>query len=236
MKKLLEYLPFHFTLSLIIGITSQFNFRIWSFGLLEIAYAILLLLILLLLLRRSKLYFLSVWLFFFFIGVATVYIQNDRNYETYYGNHNKSNTTAICTIEKVLKSSTYNFKYEVSILELDTIKVRGRMLLNLDKDSINNALNVGDVLLLRPKIVALSPSLNPHQFDYRSYLEKQGIYHQVFIKSSEYVILNQRESSLQTTAAEIRNSIETSLRKHVLDTNVFGIMNALLLGQKTGYF
>lgn len=232
MKKLLEYIPFHFTLSLIIGITSQFNFRIWSFGFLKIGYTVLVLFIVLLLLRRSRFYFLSAWLFFFWIGVATVYIQDDRNYEAYYGNHNKDNVTAIFTIEKVLKSSTYYHKYEASIGKLDTLRVRGRTLLNVDKDSTNHTLKVGDMLFLKPEVVTLSSPLNPHQFDYRSYLEKQGIYHQVFVKNSEYAILKQSQFSVQKMASEIRGSIQKSLRKHEFDQDVLAIINALLLGQR----
>ncbi|MDT7832301.1 ComEC/Rec2 family competence protein [Flavobacteriaceae bacterium S356] len=232
MKKLLEYLPFHFTLSLIIGITSQFNFRIWSYGFLAMAYVAFALFIILILLRRSKLYFFSVWLFFFCIGVAVVYAQDDRNYSTYYGHHKKDNASAVIAIQKELKSSTYNYKYEATILQLDTTPVRGNILLNLDKDSIEKRLKVGDILFLKPKIEKVSSPLNPHQFDYGSYLEKQGIYHQVFVKNSEYVIMEQRQNSLQTMASEIRNSIEISLRKSIVDKDVLGVMNALLLGQR----
>ncbi len=232
MKKLLEYLPFHFTLSLIIGITSQFNFRIWSYGFSAIVYVAVVLFLLLLFLRKARCYFLVVWLFFFFVGVASVYIQNDRNYDSYYDHHIKKNTTICVVLDKALKSSTLYDKFEVSIVNVGTVPVRGTILLNIRKDSINRTLQIGNKLLLRTKIVELPPPLNPHQFDYRSYLNKQGIYGQVFIRFNEYIIAGEASFSLKKVASKIRNSVQLSLEKHIDHPEVLSITKALLLGQR----
>lgn len=232
MKKLLEYLPFHFTLSLIIGITSQFNFRIWSYGFSALAYVGFLLFVILILLRRSKIFFLGVWLFFFLVGVASVYLQDHRNYNVFYGYHVKKDASAFVEIKKILKSSAYYDKYEATVIKLDSVEVRGRVLLNIKRDTIGTSLNVGDLVLLKAEIVAPSPPLNPHQFDYRSYLEKLGIYHQMFVKNSEYMVLQHSQFSIHSIAADIRNSVQSSLKKHMDNEEVLSVIQALLLGQR----
>lgn len=232
MKKLLEYLPFHFTLSLIIGITSQFNFRIWSFGFSRIIYVFVILLIILILLRKSKYYFIGVWGFFFYVGVASVYIQNPRNNLSYYQNHVKENSTALLVIDKVLKAGSFYHRYEASIIQVDNTKTIGIVLLNIQKDSTRKILKVDDIIFLKPEIKKLTPPLNPHQFNYSSYLRKQGIYHQVFIQNSNYKLLDERRYSVLGIAYEIRKSIQEALKKHSFKKDQLAILNALLLGQR----
>lgn len=232
MKKLLEYLPFHFTLSLIIGITSQFNFRIWSFGFSRIIYVFVILLIILILLRKSKYYFIGVWGFFFYVGVTTVYIQNPRNNLSYYQNHVKENSTALLVIDKMLKAGSFYHRYEASIIQVDNTKTIGIVLLNIQKDSTRKILKVDDIIFLKPEIKKLTPPLNPHQFNYSSYLRKQGIYHQVFIQNSNYKLLDERRYSILGIAYEIRKSIQEALKKYSFKKDQLAILNALLLGQR----
>ncbi|MFY0603143.1 MAG: ComEC family competence protein [Flavobacteriaceae bacterium] len=232
MKKLLEYLPFHFTLSLIIGITSQFNFRIWSFGFSRIVYTILILFLLLLLLRKTKYYFLSVWIFFFYIGVVAVFIQNDTNYPSYYEKHYRKKSTAILAIEKVLKPGNFYHKYEATIIQVDDHRTKGKVLLNIQRDSLLVSLRVGSILLLKPEISELFSPLNPHQFDYKDYLKKQGIHHQIFLKKHEFVLKEVQKQSLKAFAFNIRSKVQSSLQKYPFKKDELVIINALLLGQR----
>lgn len=78
----------------------------------------------------------------------------------------------------------------------------------------------------------MTPPLNPHQFNYSSYLRKQGIYHQVFIQNSNYKLLDERRYSVLGIAYEIRKSIQEALKKHSFKKDQLAILNALLLGQR----
>lgn len=233
MKKLLEYLPFHFTLFLIIGIASQFNVGIWSFGFSTIVFTILILFLLLIFLKRSKFFFLSVWGFFFFIGVASVYIQDDRNYSSYYEYHYSQESTIIAAVEKVLKPSKFYYKYEVAIIQVGSVRTRGRVLLNIGRDTTSSIFKIDDVLLLKAPLEAVTPPLNPHQFDYKNHLKKQGIHHQIFINKGAYVFKKDwKRSSLRGLAANIRNKLIETLKQYDFKEDELAIMNALLLGQR----
>jgi competence protein ComEC len=233
MKKLLEYLPFHFTLFLIIGIASQFNVRIWSFGFSRIAFTILFLFLLLVFLKKSTFFFLCVWSFFFFLGIALVYIQDDRNYPSYYEYHYSQEPTIVIAVEKVLKPSRFYHKYEVGIIQVDSVRTRGKVLLNIHRDSTSSRLEVDDVLLLKVPIETIAPPLNPHQFNYKNYLKKQGIHHQVFIHKGGYVLKKDwKRFSLRGLAANIRNKLIQTLKQYDFKDDELSIISALLLGQR----
>ena len=66
---------------------------------------------------------------------------------------------------------------------VDSTKTLGTILLNIKKDSVNS-LKVDDKIALKATLKQLIPPLNPHQFNYKSYLAKQGILHQLFVEEN----------------------------------------------------
>lgn len=56
------------------------------------------------------------------------------------------NSLALLTISKVLKASSYSDKYEAQVSQIDAFFTRGKILVNLQKDSLQNTFNVGDRL------------------------------------------------------------------------------------------
>ena len=64
-----------------------------------------------------------------------VFIQNSKNYANYYNNAKAESTAAVFVVDKVLKSNAYYDKYLGQVIAIDTLKTRGRMLLNIEKDS-----------------------------------------------------------------------------------------------------
>ncbi|APG65332.1 competence protein [Tenacibaculum todarodis] len=235
MEKLLKYLPFHFLLCLIIGISIQYYTNGWQFGAQKLSFLaifFMLILVLFIQLKKKKLFTFSSWIFFVFIGVSIVYISDKRNRTNYYKAYLYENVTAILTIDKVLKSGNYYDKYEAEVSQINEEKTVGKVLLNIPKDSLQKTLNVDDKLFLKPSFIALTPSLNPHQFNYKEYLVKQGIYHQVFVNNQEFKIVDKRNFSLQGLAAKARVEIQNSLKKYNFKEEEYAVINALLLGQR----
>jgi competence protein ComEC len=74
--------------------------------------------------------------------------------------------------------------------------------------------------------------LNPHQFNYKDYLARQGICQQVYLKKNTYKFFGKGSTTLVGFAASIRNKIQRSLQKHSFSKNTLGVLNALLLGQR----
>ncbi|MDO6599492.1 MULTISPECIES: ComEC/Rec2 family competence protein [Tenacibaculum] len=235
MEKLLKYLPFHFLLCLIIGISIQYYTNGWQFGAQNLGFLTIFFMLILLLfsqLKRKKIFTFSSWVFFVFIGVLIVYNSDKRNSENYYNIHLEENVTAILTIDKILKPGNYYYKYEAEVSQINEEKTVGKVLLNIPKDCLRKTLNVDDKLFLKPSFTALIPSLNPHQFNYKEYLARQGIYHQVFVNNHQFKIIDKRSFSLYGLASKVRFEIQKSLKKYNFKDEEYAVINALLLGQR----
>ncbi len=217
MKKVLNYLPLHFVVFVIVGILIQFYLKVWCFGFLNLLFLAISILVLLILLKNKVVRtFLSFFLFFF-IGVSSVFVNNSFNYNTYYKNYLKESSTVILKIDKVLKSSNYHDKYEVSVHQVDSSKTTGKVLLNVLKDSTHSSLKVDEVLYAKPNFEELNPPLNPYQFDYKFYLEKQGIYQQLYLSSENYRSIGIRGFSLVGLSAKFRSQIQDALNSYHLN-------------------
>ena len=232
MKKVLNYLPLHFVVFVIVGILIQFYLKVWCFGFLNLLFLAISILVLLILLKNKVVRtFLSFFLFFF-IGVSSVFVNNSFNYNTYYKNYLKESSSVILKIDKVLKSSNYHDKYEVSVHQVDSSKTTGKVLLNVLKDSTHSSLKVDEVLYAKPNFEELNPPLNPYQFDYKFYLEKQGIYQQLYLSSENYRSIGIRGFSLVGLSAKFRSQIQDALNSYHFKPDELAVINALLLGQR----
>ncbi len=235
MKKLQNYIPFHFVVCLIVGIITQFYTSFWQFGFSSFFLFFLFLVLILYVFHRyqKRVFFsLTTYVFFFFIGVAAVFFQDARNYENYYANKLEKEFTAVFTVDKVLKSGNYYDKYQVEVSQINQQKSSGHVLLNIKKDSTQQFLQVDEQLFLVPFFKKMIPPLNPHQFSYQDYLAKQGIHHQVFTENPQFKKLGKRNFSFNGIAYRFRKKIQESLLKYPFKHDEYAVINALLLGQR----
>ncbi|MCG8732775.1 ComEC/Rec2 family competence protein [Tenacibaculum finnmarkense] len=236
MKKLLQYLPFHFLICIIIGILLQFHTAIWCYDFSFLALFMLAFIGVLFLLKKNaakKLYFtLTSLLFFIFIGISTTFLHNPKNNDSYYKHHLTDNSNIIIQIHKVLKTSNYAHKYIADVIQIDTKKTIGSILINLKKDSISTLLNVDDLIVTTAEFKNLTGALNPYQFDYREYLAKKYVYQQVFINPTNYQKLAEGKTSIYGVSEQFRNNIQTSLKEKGFKKEELSVINALLLGQR----
>lgn len=232
MKKVVNYLPLHFVVCVILGIVLQFYTQFWEFGFLKLLFIfVTLLLVLILINSKIAITFLSFFLFFM-MGIASVFINDTTHYKNYYALHIKDTSNVILKVNKVLKSSMYHHKYEVDVVQIDSAITRGKVLLNLEKDSLSTFLKVDELLYTKPNFEAISKPLNPHQFDYKHYLAKQGVYQQVYVNENQFKSLGIQQFSLGGISAEFRNRVQQSLQKHHFKEDELAVINALLLGQR----
>ncbi|MDY0780695.1 ComEC/Rec2 family competence protein [Tenacibaculum sp. IB213877] len=235
MKKLINYLPSHFLLCTIVGICIQFYTKLWQFGFVSLFLLLagfLLLLVVFHNYKKKTLFIITTSLLFIFVGISSVYIHNSKNYNNHYSKHLNTNEVVVLTINTILKPGNYYDKYKAEVSQINTTKTNGEILLNIQKDSFINNLKVDDKLLLQPTFKELIPPLNPHQFDYKNYLAKQGIEHQVFVDNSQFKIVDKRTFSLVGLSAMVREKIQQSLAKYNFSKDEFAVINALLLGQR----
>ncbi|MDD7886553.1 ComEC/Rec2 family competence protein [Flavivirga sp. 57AJ16] len=179
---------------------------------------------------------LSSFLMMICIGILTINLHNEKNHSNHYTNQasieNDSLKTITFRIREVLKSGNFHDKYIIEILEIDKSKVKGKSLLNVQKDSTQMALKVDDLFISKTVFQNLNQPLNPHQFNYRTYLEKKYIYQQLFVSNQSLLKVSSKTHSLFGLASNIREYINLKLKSHHFRPDELAIINALLLGQR----
>jgi competence protein ComEC len=206
--------------------------KFWQFGFFKLLLTLSLILIFLLLFKSKIIKTFLAFLIFFFIGVSAVFVNNDANYQSHYKSFITNNSSAILKIDKVLKSTNYHHKYVAEVTQIDSIKTKGKILLNITKDSLLQSLKVDEFIYAKPNFIEVNKSLNPHQFDYKFYLEKQGIHQQIYFKKNEYKSIGIEVFSLKGLSAKFRDKVQKLLKEYHFKADELAVINALLLGQR----
>ncbi len=140
--------------------------------------------------------------------------------------------TWVLKIKEVLKPNSYSRRYVAQVMLADNEPQQGKLILSFPKNPIKNNLNVDDEVVLSSLLLKIQSPRNPHQFDYRAYLEKQGIQHQLKGQWEFMVVRDAPSRTLMGYAAEFRNHIISKLRKEGFGTEELGVIQALLLGYR----
>ena len=135
-------------------------------------------------------------------------------------------------IKKRLKPTAYNHRYYVELLKIDSTRVSGTLLMNLDKESTAENINVSARILTTAVLQNVKPPLNPYQFNYKNYLENLGIYHQIFLKDQVILVIPQSLKSIMDYAQAIREMFNKRFQKLAFKPTEHALINALLLGQR----
>ncbi|MEM9686189.1 MAG: ComEC/Rec2 family competence protein, partial [Bacteroidota bacterium] len=171
----------------------------------------------------------------FLIGWLSMSFHKGKNQPSHYTNHIQPNVEHHISfqIRKVLKPTTFYDRYEVQLLRTNTKKVSGKALLNVQKDTATFPIRIDDRYTTKTTLKAPTLPLNPHQFKYKAYLEKQNIHHQLYV--SPKTLYKQPPSSLPSLyaiAASLRQKTNDALRQQGFKGDELAVINALLLGQR----
>ncbi len=239
--RLLNFTIIKLTFCLIIGIIIGFVFNISLFTTLFTTGFFLIALFINFLIAKKQ-FIKTIWFGFigFFlmlsIGVLITNFHNQKNFSNHYTNQLSTQSDSLKTItfriREVLKSGNYYDKYVIDVLIVDGNKTNGKSLLNIQKNSLNISLKVDAIYVSRTAFKNLIHPLNPHQFDYKNYLEKTYIYHQLFISNQSLYKISSNTHTLFGVANSIRDHINSELKSYHFEPDELAIINALLLGQR----
>ncbi len=167
------------------------------------------------------------------LGILVVGISMNRGMSHHYTrlDLNKEKAWQVKVIE-VLKPNNYSQRYVTQIIAADDKLVSGKLLLSLTVDSTIKELQVDDELLIHTKPESIRPPSNPHQFDYRSYLEKQGIQHQIRTDFASIITKVSAHKTLFGVASKFREHIISKLKEKDFGAEEMGVIQALLLGKR----
>ena len=175
MIKTLQFVPVQITALLILGILVGYYNPTLFFS--TLPYILIGLLSILLVqfwhsnrsFTRTLYFNFTTYVLSFFIGVSTITIHHQLNNPNHYSHFISDSNTVVLVIDKKLKSGLYSDKYEALVRNINGEKSIGKILLNVQKDSVAK-LKVDDQLYLKSSFNELVAPMNPYYFDYRTYL------------------------------------------------------------------
>jgi len=174
-------------------------------------------------------------------GLLITWHKDIRHSNDWYGNYYKEDSYLVVRIDEPLVEKPKSFKadgYVESVIEQDsTIPCKGKLLLYFSKDSTGNVLQYGDRILVRKDLQAIKNSGNPGTFNYQRFAAFQQIFHNVFLKDKDWMLLNNGKdkhvNQLQQFIFSARAYVLSVLRKTVdAGKDELGIAQALLIGYK----
>ncbi|MBC8766411.1 ComEC family competence protein [Arenibacter sp. BSSL-BM3] len=167
------------------------------------------------------------------IGIFSLTLSKPNNIGSHYTHHSVDGKRAYTLkIREVLKSNDFSDRYVAHVKHMDSLRVSGKVLLNIAIDSTKGTLLVDDEIVVFTTLQPITPPLNPYQFNYRKYLENIGIEHQVRIAQDNYMVHPLPDKTIFGLASNIRNHIIEKLSKENFGTEELGVIQALLLGQR----
>lgn len=190
----LNYLPIHFTFFLIVGILVGYTFD-FSLTVIFLIALVNFSGLIFFFFRADKSfkppYIFSVFTstLFILIGVIGMLLTKPEHQKKHYSHFLKKEKSVIISIRKILKSNNYYQKFEAEVISINKNKTKGKVLVNIEKNPVLKDLKVDDLLFTTNEFSQVNGALNPHEFDYREYLKKQNIYHQISLKREDFGLL-----------------------------------------------
>ena len=129
----------------------------------------------------------------------------------------------------------YRYDLSVSALLQDSIAtpVQGKLFLYVRKEAMDTVYRYGDRLSVKASYFPVNPPGNPEEFDYRSYLRKQGIYSHAFASTADIqLMVNEPPNEVMAYAFAVRSRVKAIIGEVIPEEREQAILLALLVGIK----
>lgn len=176
-------------------------------------------------------FFITVSLLFLCLGSLVYSLHYHPNNSQHYSHFLKDDAEAVIKgiVSERIKPNAYQEKYYFQVTSINAQPVFGKILILVTKDSLT-ALYPGDEVIVSGNLKPINKALNPYQFDYAKYMEKQNVFHQVVLNNNFKII--GKVKSKDYYVENFRDRIMGSFDNHNLSPVVANVIKALLLGQR----
>ncbi|PZR08735.1 MAG: hypothetical protein DI539_22580 [Flavobacterium psychrophilum] len=174
----------------------------------------------------------AVVFFSFCLGLAVQSLHYTPNQKLHYTHFISSEKILIKGyIAERLKPNKYQERYYFEVTAINQKSAKGKLLLTVAKDSTRkNYPHAGDTFTIADAPAPIAKPLNPYQFDYAAYMEKQGIFHQLRLKDN--FVQTGTVKNFDYYLGNLRDKLIHSFEIHHYSPQIQNTLNALLLGQR----
>jgi competence protein ComEC len=135
-------------------------------------------------------------------------------------------------LREKLKSNDYSDRYIGLVKTISGKPYSGKVIVNIQKDSSNNHLIIGNNIKIQTVLQQNSPSKNPNQFDYSQYLADRQIYAQIYCQKKEILVSKTIQKDIWYYCAKLHSRIISNLEKSNFNKAEMNVALALILGQQ----
>ncbi|MDB4583616.1 ComEC family competence protein [Draconibacterium sp.] len=236
MEKTVQKIPFlRPTIALAVGI--YFGYKL-NISIPILLFFSLFFLATLILIHRFYKYYLESWFgialqfLFILLGILTFEIYNLKPVFQKQGIY-------VATVMEKPQEKQNSYK---SILKISAIKTMDSVIITnlktlvyFEKNDRAKNLEPGEKVALKNTPQIVKNYGNPFEFNYKNYLAHKKIYHQVYLSSDSWEIIElPKDPSIKIFAEQIREKLITVYRNQRLGANELEILSALTLGYKRG--
>lgn len=170
----------------------------------------------------------------FFIGYTNVKLRQPKNQQVHFAHGTAENSFELFQLKvtEVLKPDIFNSKYIATIQAVSGKVSLGDVLLYIGRDSVSPQYEPDEILLINAAYTTLKPSLNPFQFEYATYMNSRGVFHQIHTTHHQVIRKLGGRRTLKGLAEQFRNLCIRKLSNTPLGLQERSILQALVLGQR----
>lgn len=167
------------------------------------------------------------------IGMWSMAAALPENQPDHYLNHMHPEVESLeIRVLESLKSSSFSEKYTGEIRRVDNLKTRGKVLVDMRRDSTHGPLLPGQLILTPVHPQPVPPPKNPGGFDYGKYLRTQGIYARVKLTPATCLLTPLSPARRVKPLSDLRQNLHRALNDLGLGKEETQIARALLLGDR----
>jgi competence protein ComEC len=186
--------------------------------------------------HTPKIYFgLTLYFLSFSVGIITKATHTDFYQKNHYIHHIKSAEKEhwlTITLRTRLKDTKYCHRYIAQVKKTDQKHSMGLILINFYRTNSPDKFVIGNIIILKGKVIKHEKPKNPNQFDYGEYLTHKSILSQVYVNAGEYKVSPKIDKDIWYYSNQLRNRIVTNLKNSGFGQRELNVVAALILGQQ----
>ena len=179
--------------------------------------------------------------FFLTLGYSASFYHDDRNDPGHYARTMQHAGAYLARISGAPQEKQNIWKHEVTLLRATDSAgqrqwpVSGRAYLNIYKNDSTNLFGYGDTVVIRAAWQTINNTGNPFEFDYVRFMERRGIYHQIFVPASSGNVAGKASPGGLSWLERGHNWSVATLRRYLPDRASFGLLQAMLMGDERDF-
>jgi competence protein ComEC len=169
-------------------------------------------------------------------GVNAVMLTDQRHAANHFSNTKHFSEEAYNTftvqVRKVLTSNNRFNRFEIEVNAFNGSPVKGRALMYIDRSDSLELFEPFTQWAIYGRMGTTKPTANPSSFNYKDYLSRRQIYHQIYLRPGDIHPVSPDEGSLAYRVHLARDKIRNALISAGYSREQQAFMGAVLLGQR----